>query len=499
MSGEYGVIPVADYKDICDAVREKTHTDALMLPPEVAAKIRSINPTPTPGEWVRPEGWPDLDSIDLTGFDGVYLTYDLSKTEGYGWIGLYATTADRTSWTVERGHLEAGQFVAERTEQTASGGYFREPLDDTYGSIQLWRVSASGHITELKFVSLTATNASNMTNNLQPCVERAGRLPYVDNFSSGFGTAQTNRCWGTQWMQHDKLLDVSSVTTLSNAWNRCYSLQSLNLSGWDVSSVTTLSNAWNSCYSLQSLDLSGWDVSSVTNMTAAWQNCYNLQSLNLSGWDTGSVTTLRDAWNSCCSLQSLDLSGWDTGSVTILQGTWNSCCSLQSLDLSGWDVSSVTNLQNAWQNCYNLQSLNLSGWDTGSVTSLQAAWQNCYSLQSLNLSGWDVSDVTTLLGAWQNCYSLQSLDLSGWDVSGVTNMTAAWQNCYSLVDYWPSVISINHNYDSAAALSIASLLRIIASLPVATGARTLTLGQTNKLKLTAEQIAVATQKGWTVA
>ena len=372
MSGEYGVIPVADYKDICDAVREKTHTDAPMLPPEVAAKIRSINPTPTPGEWVRPEGWPDLDAVDLTGFDGVYLTYDLTKTEGYGWIGLYATTADQTSWTVERGHLEAGQFVAERTEQVANGEYFREPLDDVYGTIQLWRVSTSGRITELKFVPLTATNSSNMNNNLQPCVERVGRLPYVDNFSSGFGTAQTNRCWGTQWMQHDKLLDVSSVTTLSNAWNRCYSLQSLNLSGWDVSSVTTLSNAWNSCYSLQSLDLSGWDVSSVTSLIGAWSNCYNLQSL----------------------------------------------------DLSGWDVSSVTD---------------------------------------------------------------------------VTNLSVAWKSCYSLVDYWPSVISINHNYDGATALSIASLLRIIDSLPVVAEARTLTLGQINKLKLTAEQIVVATQKGWTVA
>ena len=398
MSGEYGVIPVADYKDICDAVREKTHTDALMLPPEVAAKIRSINPTPgpspTPGEWVRPESWPDLDAVDLTGFDGVYLTYDLSKTEGYGWIGLYATTADRTSWTVERGHLEAGQFVAERTEQVANNEYFREPLDDTYGTIQLWRVSASGHITELKFVPLTANKASNMNNNLQPCVERVGRLPYVVNFSSAFGTAQTNRCWGTLWMQHDKLLDASSVTILSFAWSNCYSLQSLDLSGWDTGSVTTLSSAWNACYSLQSLNLSGWDVSSVTTMAYAWQNCCNLQSLNL----------------------------------------------------SGWDVSSVTTLQNAWQ--------------------------YCYSLQSLNLSGWDVSRLST---------------------------NVAYPNGGMLIDYWPSVISINQNYSSAAALSIASLLRIIDSLPVVTGARTLTLGQNNKLKLTAEQIAVATQKGWTVA
>ena len=372
MSGEYGVIPVADYRDICDAVREKTHTGALMLPPEVAAKIRSINPapgpSPTPGEWVRPDGWPDLDSIDLTGFDGVYLTYDLSKTEGYGWIGLFATTADWTSWTVERGHLEAGQFVAERTEQAVNGGYFREPLDDTYGTIQLWRVSASGHITELKFVPLTATDASNMNNNLQPCVERVGRLPYVVNFSSAFGVSQGNRCCGTRWMQHDKLLDASSVT----------------------------------------------------NLSGAWQNCSSLQSLDLSGWDTGSVTSLRDAWNSC----------------------------------------------------YSLQSLNLSGWDVSSVTNLRDAWQDCSNLQSLNLSGWDVSHLST---------------------------NVAYPNGSMLTDYWPSVISINQNYNNATALSIASLLRIIDSLPVATGARTLTLGQNNKLKLTAEQIAVATQKGWTVA
>ena len=498
MSGEYGVIPVADYKGICDAVREKTHTDALMLPPEVAAKIRSINPTPTPGEWVRPEGWPDLDAVDLTGFDGVYLTYDLTKTEGYGWIGLFAKTSGQASWTVERGHLEAGQFVAERTEQIANGEYFREPLDDTYGTIQLWRVSTSGHITELKFVPLTATSASNMNNNLQPCVERVGRLPYAGNFSSGLGTVQTNRCWGTLWMQHDKLLDASSVTILSSAWQNCYSLQSLDLSGWDVSSVTSLRDAWNSCYSLQSLNLSGWDVSSVTTLQSAWAYCYNLQSLNLSGWDVPSVTNMTSAWNSCYNLQSLNLSGWDTGSVTTLQAAWQNCSSLQSLNLSGWDVTSVTNMSAAWQNCYSLQSLDLSGWDVTSVTNMSSAWQNCYSLQSLDLSGWDTGSVTSMANAWQNCSSLQSLNLSGWDVSGLST-NVAYPNGYMLTDYWPSVISVNQNYSGATSLSIASLLRIISSLPVVAEARTLTLGQTNKLKLTAEQIAVATQKGWTVA
>ena len=129
---------------------------------------------------------------------------------------------------------------------------------------------------------------------------------------------------------------------------------------------------------------------------------------------------------------------------------------------------------------------------------MASAWQNCYSLQSLNLSGWDTGSVTNMAAAWQYCYSLQSINLSGWDVSRLsTNVT--YPSGGMLIDYWPSVMSINQNYSNAAALSIASLLRIIDSLPVATGARTLTLGQTNKLKLTAEQIAVATQKGWKVS
>ena len=43
-----------------------------------------------------------------------------------------------------------------------------------------------------------------------------------------------------------------------------------------------------------------------------------------------------------------------------------------------------------------------------------------------------------------------------------------------------------------------SLTATLGRLPTVTN-QTITLGQTNKLKLTAAEIAVATQKGWTVA
>ena len=48
-------------------------------------------------------------------------------------------------------------------------------------------------------------------------------------------------------------------------------------------------------------------------------------------------------------------------------------------------------------------------------------------------------------------------------------------------------------------LSRASLIALLDKLQLTTTRRTLTIGKGNMLKLTADEIAVATQKGWTVA
>ena len=54
-------------------------------------------------------------------------------------------------------------------------------------------------------------------------------------------------------------------------------------------------------------------------------------------------------------------------------------------------------------------------------------------------------------------------------------------------------------YSGALKLTPASLIAIIDRLPTVTSALKLTLGQINMLKLADADIAVATQKGWTVA
>ena len=518
------------------------------LPINISTHINSQT-----GKWERPAGWPDLDSITLgqdMDIDELYMTYDLSRTEGWGWIGLGATTTGNVDWTVERGHLSDGTFVTDEAFTIASNDFFRQTLDNTKGNIQLWRMRGY-RITNYGFVPNSSITSNNFANNLQPCVEVVGRLGFVTSLMYSRGTLGTSKCTGTVWLERFMVdintgaiigmndvfdqcyslqdidvssWDTSSVANMSYMFNQCYSLQNIDVSGWDTSSVTSMGGMFSQCHSLQGIDVNNWDTGSVISMNYMFNQCYNLQGIDVSGWDTSSVTNMGGMFFQCYNLQGIDVSGWDTSSVTDMSYMFNQCHNLQGIDVSGWDTSSVTDMSYMFNQCYSLQSVNVNNWDTGAVTDMNSMFQQCYNLQSIDMSNWDTKAVTKMGGIFSECYTLQSVDMSNWDAGAVTNMSGIFNQCYnlqsvnaagvnitklinntpylnlaSLVTLYPFVISTNQSFSSATKLSIDSLIRIINSLPEVTTTRTLALGQTNKLKLTAEQIAIATEKGWTVA
>lgn len=594
---------------IASAVRNLRHEIGLFTPAQIEAKIRSsllgLPISVNPGEWVRPQDYPDIDALAdaITGDqDCLYLTYDLRKTAGYGWIGLYGKTSDSSSWTVDRGHVENGAFVSDETFTINSNEHIRQTLNSANGNVQLFRITSTGHITETGFVTNSATTAESLNNNLQPCVQRAGTLPWCKKwFEIPMNEAPGSRCGGTVWLERDALIPGKNavVTTTAYMFSGCCSLKSLDLSGWDTSNwaVTSMASMFSSCYNLQSLDLSGWNTSNwaVTSMAGMLNGCYSLRSINMSGWDTSgwAVTNMSYLFANCHNLRTLDLNGWDTSNwavtdmskmfsecygleflnakdwdtsswaVTNMSEMFSRCNSLQSLDIDDWDTGSwaVTNLSSMFNYCYSLQSLNLEDWDTSSwaVTDMSNMFYYCHSLQTLEVGDWDTSSwvVATMANMFNTCVSLQSLDIGDWDTSSwaVTNIGGMFSQCRSLrsidISGWitsnwavtlygsiftgctsletvatpasmgipntqtssssgstPNIENVvnctgyalygNHYYSTAKKLSRASLLSIIDRLPTVSG-KTITLGQSNKLKLTAAEIAVATGKGWTVA
>lgn len=85
----------------------------------------------------------------------------------------------------------------------------------------------------------------------------------------------------------------------------------------------------------------------------------------------------------------------------------------------------------------------------------------------------------------------------------LTNANTMFDGCPELVEFTSGLGSLEDGsfmFRDCPKLSVESLINILTTLPDRTGSETatITIGQTNIDKLTAEQIAVATNKNWTV-
>ena len=186
-------------------------------------------------------------------------------------------------------------------------------------------------------------------------------------------------------------ISVRSASSLFSYWG----FKSLKVSGEITGSSASMSNMFNNCQNLVSVDLSGLDTSSVTDMSYLFQDCTNLNSLNLDGFDTSSVIDMGNMFSFCTSITSLDLSGWDTSSLTNLYQAFYSSEAITTLNLSGWNTSLVKRMVTTFYNCTSIKYLNLSGWTTESVTETDRIFGLLNDLEALVIDSPSVFRLTS--------------------------------------------------------------------------------------------------------
>ena len=334
-----------------------------------------------------------------------------------------------------------------------------------------------------------------------------------------------------------------AVTSLSATWSTCSSLKKLDLNNWDTTNwaVTNFANTWAQCFALRSLKIKSWDTTNwaVTTFNSTWSTCRNLYKCEIEDWDVSNwnPNTLASTWSGCQSLRTLNLSKWNTNdwnSVGDISYTWSECLSLQELNISSLlqNDHPVKNISSTWNNCHSLKTLNLNNWDTSNwaIKNLQSTWSGCYNLIELNIDQWDLSDcvITNMSSMISSCYSLKELNLNTWDasnwnitsanfglsglfsitslifpsnmdMSSITSSVSFSANSSSLLNLGNISQYVSHSYSTLYYLTSTCLKNILKDLPTVSSTKTITLGSLNKLKLTAEDFAVATNKGWTVA
>ena len=85
------------------------------------------------------------------------------------------------------------------------------------------------------------------------------------------------------------------------------------------------------------------------------------------------------------------------------------------------------------------------------------------------------------------------------DVSNVTDMSSMFSNCTSLKSILMTGMKVSFSISSSTQFEESDLVTILNNLATVTSTKTLTMGSTNLAKLTDEEKAIATNKGWTLA
>lgn len=460
------IVSATQISQLNDAVNYRTGKFDTSTIPQMINKLKSeflaktaikVKLNNTPRIWVRPQGWPDLDSLNLSmsGDDYIYMTYDGYKTSSASAIALNITGSNIL---VTVGHINNGNYIVDETITGSNNNYIKSLTN--LNSYPVVRVT--GSITRCLLIANTVDGRTQSIKQ-QPLLERIAYLPHATALASGSGSN-----WASYYLQREKIGngEGTTLTYLSYAYENARQLQTIDLSNLRTPNVTSMSNMFSYCSSLyQSLDLRHFNVGKVTTFEAMFRDCFFLTEINLTGWqppnklNTGAMnsmfsncrsvkhiyglinfnisncTSLGSTFYNCYSLESLEnLSNWDTSNITSFYALFSGCMSITNLDfVSSWDTQNVKSCYYLFANCFNLEKLDLHQWNTQKITNVTCMFYNCISLKQLNITGWQINSVSTLSNLFSRCMSLQEIDLSGWNVTNTcTGIYECFYMCCSL-------------------------------------------------------------------
>ena len=285
-------------------------------------------------------------------------------------------------------------------------------------------------------------------------------------------------------------LDTSNGTDFENFCYNCQNLTEFNL---DLSKGTIFKSAFGYCNSLQSFNL---DVSQGTVFESMFTKCSNLKTV--SNFNTSNATSLKYCFNECGSLISVN--DLNVPVATDLSYTFNNCKSLVSPPKFLNCVA--TKFEHCFDGCSKLESVEL--FNTENATSFYYMFNNCSKLKTI--PNFSTSKVANFGYCLNQTVSLESLPLI--DMSSATNITGFFgyttmQKLTQLggfknlkISWTNNALNVCPNLTKESVMNVINNLYDFRGNGDSTTTKSLKLGATNMAKLTDDEKAIATAKGW---
>ena len=333
----------------------------------------------------------------------------------------------------------------------------------------------------------------------------------LNDFIKNYGTdfiypKDMSRCFSNYEGERIPLLELnpntSNVTNMEELFSGCRSLKSIP--AMNTQNVTNMQLMFFQCKKLSSVP--ALDTSNVTNMNQMFNNCNSLSSVP--ALDTSNVTEMTGMFTECKKLSSVPV--LNTSNVTNMGLMFAGCESLTTVPLL--NTSNVTEMGGMFSGCHSL--VEIPALDTSKAKFLAAMFAGCSSLKQIPLL--NTKSCTDINGMFEGCTSLETVPIL--DASNVGDISKIFKDCPSLV-MLGGLKNLGMDYSSAyyipankseytldlsysPLLTHDSLMNVINNLydikSKGVKPQTLQLGDTNKAKLTVEEIAIATNKGWNV-
>lgn len=257
----------------------------------------------------------------------------------------------------------------------------------------------------------------------------------------------------------------------------------------DIAYSKSLYDAWNpentSAYQLYQGDTKlvyapAIDISNVTSTESMYEGCSALKQVPY--YDLSKCTEIGYMFKDCKELEIIDVSKWDTSKVTDMSYMFDYCSKLTTIKgIKNINIQKVSNFIHMFNGCSNLTELDLSKWVLTKQCSFSYLFGGCSKLISLNIQNIDFNKVTYITGMFSN-------------TNNIENLTFGYNFKFQL------------DFSGKHKITVESLLSVLNGLYDFTGngetpsssQGKLTLGSTNLAKLSDEQKAIATNKGWTL-
>ena len=316
--------------------------------------------------------------------------------------------------------------------------------------------------------------------------------------------------------------DMSNCDNISNIFTGCNVLGDntfLTMSEWNVAKITNYNGTFQGCKAMTNNNfMSSWEMSNCRELATTFQGCTGLIELDLSNRFLTGLNNIRYLCADCTNLQTINLtnfidkdnySGKLTTTFNSTQKPFNNCSSLQNnpylqigiglSSISFWGLTCVPDI-------LDLSEINTSNLQSFRATETATQIIGIHSNVPWTMSFRDATGVTVVKDLY---YKHGNLDFYYYNNPApntfINFVTKEGSTAYKAENFGTlgSINSINNvlklsstNYNVNTFITLFNCLYDYASEGTSAN-YTLVLGN-NLARLTDEQIAIATNKGWTL-